>query len=568
MNGIFRAATDWLSGFFDKRMWASTIGGARKTTSLETVSEDSALNYSAVWAATRLLSGVGASLPLPIYSGSDDETRTKERSHPVYKLLNGSPNPEQTAYNFRAVMWQWQINWGNAYAEIQREGDDPEGVVIALWPIHPCRVEVCRDENDVLFYKVRNDETGVADEVDAWRILHVPSVLTYDGIVGQGVITRARESIGAGIAAEKYGAHWFGGGAVPRAVIKHDGKWNEEQRREFSREWNEIYSGPDGKRIAILQGGATIEPLSLSAEDSQFLQTRQFGVEEIARWYGVPPFLLQHLLNSTLNNVEELGIAFVQYGLITWLRVWEQAIWHKLLTTAEKQSFFAEHNVSALLRGDIEARRNFYQTMITLGVMKRNEARKMENLDPVPGGDVFLVQGAMVPLDENGRPESDFAGNSGPTASTAPVGGTSTGVQHDRTTISAVETRLKRIISHDLRRFLTKETKAIANFAKKPKEFVGLVDGFYAEHAPLVTDEMTETIGALSCCGVSVSVDVFVSGWVNQGKELVLNASGTAKPDELASVIQAALESRTWVERPLRAVEGVSECKRSVAICG
>jgi len=159
MNGYFRAVADWLGGFFNKRIWSST-GGGRKTTSQEVVSEDSALNNAAVWAATRLLSGTGASLPFPLYSGSDDDTRTKERTHPVYKLLNGSPNPEMTAYNFRSIMWQWQINWGNAYAEIVREGNIPEGTPVALWPLHPDRVEPCRDENGVLYYKIRGDAGG------------------------------------------------------------------------------------------------------------------------------------------------------------------------------------------------------------------------------------------------------------------------------------------------------------------------------------------------------------------------------------------------------------------------
>lgn len=564
MNGYFRAVADWIGGLFNKRIWSST-GGGRKTTSQEVVSEDSALNNAAVWAATRLLSGTGASLPFPLYSGSDDDTRTKERTHPVYKLLNGSPNPEMTAYNFRSIMWQWQINWGNAYAEIVREGNMPDGVPVALWPLHPDRVEPCRDESGVLYYKVRGEGGGVAVELESWQMLHIPSVLTFDGIVGQGVISRARESIGAGIAAEKYGAHWFGGGAVPRAVIMHNGKWNDEQRKEFAREWDEIYGGPDGRRMAVLQGGATVQQMSLSAEDSQFLDTQRLSVEVIARWYGVPPFLLQHLLNATMNNVEELGIGFVRYSLVPWLKVWEQCVWQKLLTPEEQTTMFAEHNVSALMRGDVEARKNFYQTMITLAVMNRNEARKMENLDPVPGGNTFLIQGAMVPLDEEGKPVSDFTGNTQqPNPQGNPQGGNPTALN----VVNAVETRLKRIVSHDLSRFLTKETKAIASFAKKPKEFLSLLDGFYREHSPLVMDEMTETVGALLMCGVEVDVNGFVSDWVASGREMIVDASGNATPDDLPAVIQLALESRTWIERPIRAVEGIEACKRSVAICG
>lgn len=410
----FRAVASWIGGFFDKKLW-TPIGG-RKTTSLENVSEDSALNYSAVWCATRILCGTGASLPFPVYSGFGSDERSKARNHPLYRILNGRPNYEQTAYNFRSVMWQWQVNWGNAYAEIIREGGNPNGPLMELWPIHPSRVQVCRDENEFLYYKVKEEVGGSYSELDPWQMLHIPSIITHDGIQGHGVIEHARESIGAGIAAEKYGAHWFGGAAVPRAVVEHPGKWNPESRAAFRKEWEEIYSGPDGHRMALLEGGAKVNPLSLSAEDSQFLETRQFGVEEIARWYGIPPHMLQHLLRATFNNIEHLGINFVQYSLIPWLRIWEQCCWQKLLTEKEQEEYFCEHNVDALMRGDAASRASFYQTMTSAALMTRNEVRKLENLDPVEGGDTFLVQGAMVPLDEDGKPVSEFAKGPEPAA--------------------------------------------------------------------------------------------------------------------------------------------------------
>lgn len=570
MNRLWSTVTSWVSdigGFFDKRLWTTT-GAGPKTASLQPVSEASALNYSAVWCATRLLCGTGASLPFPIYSGRDDDTRKKERAHNLYRILNVAPNPEQTAYNFRAVMWQWQVNWGNAYAEIEREGDDPDGPVVALWPIHPDRVEVCRDENHVLYYKVRDDATGNKVSLDAWRMLHIPSIITADGIVGLGVIAHARETIGAGIAQEKAGAHSIGGGNLPRMVMSHPGKWSDDARKAFRKEFDELYAGAEGHKVAVVEGGADIKPLSFNAQDSQFLENREFNVNEIARWYGVPPHLLQHLLQATFNNIEHLGINFVQYSLISWLRIWEQSVHQKLFTPEEQVSYFAEHNVDALLRGDHAARAAFYQAMISATIMNRNECRKLENLDPVDGGDTFLVQGAMVPLDEDGRPESQFVTSTPvPDASVppddkqpAPDAGIS---------VRSVTQRLERIISHDLGRFLTKETKAMANFAKKPNEFVQLVDGFYATHTALVRDEMTETLGAMSACGVEVNIDAFVSTWVNEGKALMLDASGTAVTQpELAAAVQNAVDSRTWTERPLRAVEGVAECSLSVATCG
>lgn len=544
-------------GWFDQRLWTS-IGGSRKTVALEDVSEDSALNYSAVWCATRLLCGTAASLPLPLYSGRDEDKRTKDRSHPVYRLLNGSPNPEQTAYSFRSVMWQWQVNWGNAYAEIVREGNNPEAPIMELWPLHPARMKACRNDSGALYYEYKNENALPPTELEPWQVLHIPSIITYDGLVGHGVITHARESIGAGIAAEKYGAHWFGGAAVPRVVVTHAGKWNPDVRKAFRDDWDELHSGATGSRVAVLEGGANVVPLSMSAEDSQFLETRQFGVEEIARWYGIPPHLLQHLLNSTYNNMEQLGTAFVQYSLIPWLRVWEQCIWHKLLTPDEQDTYFAEHNVDAMLRGDSAARASFYQAMTSAAIMTRNQCRKLENLDPVDGGDTFLVQGAMVPLDEDGKPESKFVNGGQSTASPTKNADAAPNDQPPVENITAnVAVSVRRILGYDLARILTKESNRMAEYAKKPQQFVTLVDSFYAEHSTFLVDAVTETTNALSTCGVSVDRDVMVADWVREGKSLILEAAGSATPSELPAAVQRVIESKTWSERPARAVERV-----------
>lgn len=553
----FKAVAGWINGFFDNRLW-HTVGG-RKTTSKESVSEETALNYSAVWCATRLMCGTGASLPLPIYRGmKSGEVREKARKHPLFRLLNAAPNYELTAYNFRSIMWQWQVNWGNAYAEIRREGDDPQGELVDLWPIHPSRVTPCRDEDEFLYYKVKNETDGGWDELDPWQMLHIPSIITYDGIFGHGVITHARESIGAGIAAEKFGAHTFVSG-VPRAVVKTKGTWEPKARNAFREEWDEIYGGADKSRVALLQGDADLVPLNFSAEDSQFLETRQFGVEEIARWYGVPPHMLQHLLRSTFNNIEHQGIEFVQYSLIPWLRIWEQCIWQKLLTEDEQDEYYAEHNVDALMRGDAATRAAFYQSMTSSALMTRNEARKLENLPPVEGGDTFLVQGAMVPLDDDGNPVSKFTEGGTPPAIEPPDEPEDEDETEENTedVLSVVSGSLRRVLSRDLSRLLTKETKAIANQAKHPKDFVSRVDTFYSEHYAFVLDAVSESLVALSSCGAGVDAESFVATWINEGKATVMEAAGTAIASSLESAIENVTKSKTWTDRPARAVERV-----------
>lgn len=519
----------------DPRYWPSALQGGRQTVSTEWVSEETALNYSAVWAATRLLCGTGASLPLPLFKGLDDERREKRRDHPVWYALNQSPNPEMTAYAFRSVMWQWQVNWGNAYAEQEREGNDREGTLKYLWPIHPCRVTPKRDNGGELYYEVRDEQTGEKKDVDSWRLLHIPSILTQDGVVGHGVIEHARETVGAGIALEKAGAHALGGGNVPPVVIEHPQKWDPTQRKAFRDEWKEVYGSPTGERVGVLGGGATAKALGFSAEDSQFLETRQFEVEEVARWYGVPPHMLQHLLRATFSNIEHLGIEFVQYSLIPWLRMWEQCVWSQLLTTREQTRHFVEHNVDALLRGDSAARAAFYHQGINDGWMSRNEVRKLENLDSVPGGDTFLVQGAMVPLDESGSPEQPEA----PTASSFPPA--------DAPNSEAI--LAARVLKRDLGRMLTKETKAVLQAAKTDGNFVLKVDEFYAKHAETIADATNLVVDG-------TNLPVLVSKWCNAGKSAVLEAAGSARTkDELSAAIGQLVQSKSWQERPERAIQ-------------
>lgn len=545
----FRAAID--GGWFDKRLW-HTVGGSRATTAKVDVSEDSALNYAAVWCATRLMCGTGASLPLPIYQG-DEDARKKDKTHAAYRLLNIAPNPEQTAFNFRSVMWQWQINWGNAYAEIVREGNSPYAPLVSLWPLHPARVTPKRYEDDQLYYEVRNTRGLKEAELAPWQMLHLPSILTCDGIIGRGVIEHARETIGGGLAAEKRANHRLGSGNTPTAVIEHPGKWDKPARDQFRAEWKEIYGGPSGDTVAVIQGGGVVKPLiGLSEKDSQFLETRQFDIEEVARWYGISPHLLQHLLRATFNNIEELGIDFVRYCLVHWCEIWEQAIRMKLFTEDEQGDYFAEHNVDALMRGNAAARAAFYQAMTNAAIMTRNECRKLENLDAVPGGDVFLVQGATVPLDEGGKPESAFAQGASSTTATVPADDSSAAEN-----IKAhVAHRVEFIMQRDLARLLTKESHKMESCAKTPDGFVCRVEDFYAAHRTLLIDAVSDTAAALGSCGYEIDASALATAWVGEGKTMMLEAAGAAVTGaELTESVKRVISSKTWSERPQRAVE-------------
>lgn len=531
----------------DPRYWPH-LSGARQTVSHEYVSEMTALNYSAVWCATRLMCGTASSLPFPVYRGRDDETREKQRAHPVHRVLNGMFNPEQTATAARSLLWQWQVNWGNGFAEIEREGDDPGGELVAVWPLHPARVKIMRDDSDALYYEVKDDKGMKEAELEPWQMFHVPSIMTLDGINGMGVIEHARETIGYGLAREKYAANFYGSGGVPLIVVEHPGKMDDAQRAGFRKEWHDLHDGAQRENVALLGQGATAKSLSLKAADQQFIESEHFGIEEIARWYGIPPHMLQHLLRATFDNIEQLGIEFVQYSLIPWLRVWEQVVWQKLLTEREREEYFAEHNVDALLRGDSAARAEFYVKMVANGLMRRNEVRKLENLDPVPGGDVFLVQGAMVPLDEDGKPESEFAGTAGqPTTEPVPSGPQA---------LESVRVTANRLLKSRLQWALTKETKEAAKQAKQTDGFCKRIEAFYGSQAVSVASEIGDTVALFGDCGIDVDANAIVSRWTASGKDLLVKAATGG--GELSSSIGFLLQSERWQSRPDRIIQEIA----------
>lgn len=545
-----RYFADVFAGFFDRRFWNPMIGGRRSTTARVDVSEDSALNYAAVWCATKLLCGTGAGLPLNFFESDDGgETRVKDPDEPGYTLLNIAPNLEHDAFSFRSLMWQWQVNWGNAFAEIVREGNDLEGPAIELWPIHPSRVRMMRRDDLSLYYEV-HEFHGDPVHLEPEQMLHIPSIITYDGLVGRGIVQHARETIGAGIGAEKRAANAFGAGHVPVVAVEIPGRMDNGLREQFRKEWKEIYGHPDGDDVALLQGGAKATSLGFSPQDSQFLESRYFDIEEIARWYGVSPHLLQHLMRATFNNIEELGIDFNRYGLRPWLKVWHHVIRKKLVAKSDWASTFVEHDVGDLEFGNAESRAKFYAAMTAAATMTRNECRRREHLDPVDGGDVFLVQGAMVPLDDDGKPESAFVKppGAGKPPDAAPA-------DKPESILAAAAGSFKRVISRDLSRLLTKESKHMESCAKNPGDFIDRMDKFYISHRITLIDAVNDSVTALNSCGFEIDAGAVASTWVEQGKTMMLDAAGSATPAELAGAVQQVIESKTWTERPLRALE-------------
>ena len=380
-----------------------------KADSGERVDEKSAMQIATVYACVRLLAETVAGLPLHLYrySGSGKNAKELATDHPLYKLLYRQPNPEMTSFSFRETMLTHLLLYGNAYAQIIRDGKNS---VLALYPLLPENVEIDRDEQGRIYYiyHAYTDEVPGANNKDILfrrdEIFHIPG-LGFNGLVGFSPIAMMKNALGTTLAVEKYGSAFFKNGAQPSGVLEHPGVLkNPERIRE---NWSNVYGGPNNAhKVAVLEEGMSYKPISLPPEDSQFLSTRQFGVNEICRIFRVPPHMVQDLEHATYSNIEHQSIDFVVHTLTPWLVRFEQAIVKDLLLESEQDEYFPRFNVDGLLRGDYASRMRGYSTAISNGIMSPNDCRALENMDPIPaekGGDDYYLNGGYVRLQDVGK---------------------------------------------------------------------------------------------------------------------------------------------------------------------
>ena len=379
------------------------VGG---TTSGKAVNERSAMQMTAVYACVRILAEAVAGLPLHLYRYKDDGGKEKAIDHPLYLLLHDEPNPEMSSFVFRETLMTHLLLWGNAYAQIIRNG---KGEVVALYPLMPNKMTVDRDENGQLYYSYyRGNDEAIRDKENTvvlrpYDILHIPG-LGFDGLVGYSPIAMAKNAIGMAIACEEYGAKFFANGAAPGGVLEHPGTIKDPERVRQS--WQSTFGGSgNANKIAVLEEGMKYTPIGISPEQAQFLETRKFQLNEIARIFRVPPHMVGDLEKSSFSNIEQQSLEFVKYTLEPWLIRWEQSIQRSLLSTDEKPLYFVKFNVDGLLRGDYASRMSGYATARQNGWMSANDIRELENLDRIPaedGGDLYLINGNMLPLGNAG----------------------------------------------------------------------------------------------------------------------------------------------------------------------
>lgn len=383
--------------------YAFYLGGS---SSGKMVTERSAMQMTAVYACVRILSEAIAGLPLHVYRYKEDGGKEKATRHPLYLLLHDEPNPEMSSFVFRETLMTHLLLWGNAYAQIIRNG---KGEVVALYPLMPNKMSVDRDKNGILYYEYQrsSDEAhtmkGYSVVLTPSDVLHIPG-LGFDGLVGYSPIAMAKNAIGLALATEEYGSKFFANGAAPSGVLEHPGIIKDPARVRES--WQSTFGGShNSNKIAVLEEGMKYTPISISPEQAQFLETRKFQIDEIARIFRVPPHMVGDLEKSSFSNIEQQSLEFVKYTLDPWVIRWEQSIQRTLLTQEEKKSFFVKFNVEGLLRGDYQSRMEGYATARQNGWMSANDIRELENLDRISkeeGGDLYLINGNMLPLSKAG----------------------------------------------------------------------------------------------------------------------------------------------------------------------
>lgn len=364
-----------------------------QSTSGKRVNEKTAMTMSAVYSCVRILSETLASLPLHIYEVSETGT-SKAIKHPLYKVLHDEANAEMTSFIFRETLMTHLLLWGNAYAQIIRNG---KGEVLALYPLMPDKMKVDRDEIKNIIYTYQGAD-GTKVTLSSQDVLHIPG-LGFDGLVGYSPIAMAKNAIGMAIATEEYGAKFFANGATPSGILEHPGTVKNPQAVRES--WSRGFSGNNSHKVAVLEEGMKYTPISIAPNEAQFLETRKFQINEIARIFRVPPHMVGDLEKSSFSNIEQQSLEFVKYTLDPWVSRWEQAMVRRLLSNNEKGKYTIKFNVDGLLRGDYESRMNGYAIGRQNGWMSANDIRELENLDKIPadqGGDLYLVNGNMLPI--------------------------------------------------------------------------------------------------------------------------------------------------------------------------
>ncbi len=355
------------------------------------VSPETALTFTAVYAAIRILSEDIASFPLEVFRKNAASGSTTVPDHPVYQRLAISPNGETTDFNWRESQASHVLGWGNAYAELEWS---KSGEILGMHLMHPSHTEAFRKSDGKLSYKSRRAD-GTEVVLPSENVWHL-SGLGFNGVTGYSPVALAREAIGLGKAAEQFGSSFFGNSARPSGMLKYPGRLSTDAMKRVREDWNSIHQGSaNANNVAILEEGMEWVQTQIAPEDAQFLATRQFQVVEIGRIYRLPPHKLGDFTHAHLTNIEASNFDYLITCLRPWLVRIEKSANLKLFSEAERKAgFYVKHDMRALLRAASKDRAEYYQKMQAMGAYDLDEIRSLEDLNPIgekAGGNLRFI---------------------------------------------------------------------------------------------------------------------------------------------------------------------------------
>jgi len=382
--------------------FSALMGGA--SDSGVSVTEETSLKFSAVWLARRILSELPASLPIEVF-----ETKGSNRTsidHPIKEVLQ-RPNVLMNSFTWHELMNDWLQGWGNGISVIDNRAT---GRATSLMPVHPSSVKVKLVDGKV-FYDVNDRDLGIKGRFFSEEVVHY-KMFTQTGLWGRGPISVAKDNIGLGLAAEKFGARFFKKGGNLKSVIEATGHLDDKQFKAWKERWDQFYSGELGDHTTpVLEYGMTYKALGIAPDAAQFLQTRQFSIQDVARWFNLPPHMLGDLSRSTFSNMEQQDISFVKYTLRPILRRQEIELEEKLLLPAERNKINIRYNLDGLLRGDLASVTAHIKEMVLSGVLCPDEGRALLNRNPRPGGSEFYTPANIIG-NQPGKTENTPSDNS------------------------------------------------------------------------------------------------------------------------------------------------------------
>lgn len=354
------------------------------------LNENTARTYSAVWGCVRYISDSIAQLPWQVRRKNAVGSELLE-NHLVNVLLYKRPHVECSAFSLKQHLVQSALLYGNGYAEIARDTLQRPAM---LCPIHPGRVTVEREAEEDgggIVYRVQS-ERGSSVLIPARDMFHLIGSHSSDGgLTGLSTIAFAAHSIGLGLAMERFGSTFFGNNASPGGVLQHPGVLSDAAREQLRDSMKSRYSGENAHSTMVLEEGMTFTPLSIPPEEAQFLESRQFSVVDVCRWFGVPPHKVGDLSRATYSNIEHQAIEVVTDTLLPWIKRLEEEANYKLLTGIRDRNCYTNINVSALLRGDSMTRAKMYQSLFSMGALSPNDVRRLEDMNEIPDGNRYFV---------------------------------------------------------------------------------------------------------------------------------------------------------------------------------